>query len=190
MRRIQSFLPSNLAGYKSNNSCSASTQYDARNGRLAEDSQTGTLIGELTVKADARIVAVDVCTTAFVFVLLATALLPVHVQGNQNVLVCLEEKQCCVITEQRSQLAHKVLHEYDMNGTQTRRGRLLHGKRVRSSDRFFSPGEPAAGTFEGISTKSTLDVLKSTQGRAPLTAAARSTANAVFREASTLLPCY
>jgi hypothetical protein len=30
MRCIQSFLPSNLAGYKSNNSCSASTQYDAQ----------------------------------------------------------------------------------------------------------------------------------------------------------------
>ncbi|MEA2263119.1 MAG: hypothetical protein QOJ51_5944, partial [Acidobacteriaceae bacterium] len=32
-----------------------------------------------------------------------------HVQGNQNVLVCLEEKQCCTKTEQLSQLARKVL---------------------------------------------------------------------------------
>jgi hypothetical protein len=70
-------------------------------GGVPGNSQAGTLTDQPTVNADARSLAVDVCTKALVFVLFATALLPVHVQGNQNVLVCLEQKQCCSRTEQR-----------------------------------------------------------------------------------------
>src|ERR1700722_2124497 len=54
----------------------------------------------------------------------ATVFLLMHVQGNQNLLVCLEEKQCCLTTEQRKQLAHEVLHRLAANATGTHRGRL------------------------------------------------------------------
>jgi hypothetical protein len=39
-----------------------------------------------------------------------TSALPAHVQGNQNIPLCLEEKQSCVAIEQRSQLAREVRH--------------------------------------------------------------------------------
>src|ERR1700684_2644277 len=54
----------------------------------------------------------------------ATVFLLMHVQGNQKLLVCLEEKRCCAMTEQRKQLAHKVPHQFAANATGTHRGRL------------------------------------------------------------------
>jgi hypothetical protein len=56
--------------------------------------------------------------------LFATALLLMHVQGNQKPLVCLEEKQHRPGTEQRKQLAHKVLLRFAEIATATHRGRL------------------------------------------------------------------
>ncbi len=54
----------------------------------------------------------------------ATVFLPMHVQGNQNVPICLEEKQRCARTEQRKQLAHEVLLPFNGNAAMTRRGSL------------------------------------------------------------------
>jgi hypothetical protein len=54
----------------------------------------------------------------------ATVFLLMHVQGNQKLLVCLEEKRCCPMTEQRKQLAHEVPHQLAANATGTHRGRL------------------------------------------------------------------
>src|SRR5271163_2365520 len=56
--------------------------------------------------------------------LFATAFLLMHVQGNQKLLVCLEEKQSCCRTEQRKQLAHEVPDQLAANATGTHRGRL------------------------------------------------------------------
>ena len=47
-----------------------------------------------------------------------------HVQGNQKLLVCLEEKQSCRRTEQRKQLAHEVPDQLAANATGIHRGRL------------------------------------------------------------------
>jgi hypothetical protein len=54
----------------------------------------------------------------------ATVFLLMHVQGNQKLLVCLEEKQCCAMTEQRKQLAHEVPYPLAANATGVHRGRL------------------------------------------------------------------
>jgi hypothetical protein len=56
--------------------------------------------------------------------LFVTAFLLMHVQGNQKLLVCLEEKQSCRRTEQRKQLAHEVPDRSAANATGTHRGRL------------------------------------------------------------------
>jgi hypothetical protein len=47
-----------------------------------------------------------------------------QVQGNQIASVCLEQKQSCMRTEQRSQLARKVPHRLCAGLRKTRRGRL------------------------------------------------------------------
>jgi hypothetical protein len=54
----------------------------------------------------------------------ATLFLLMHVQGNQNVPICLEEKQCCTWIEQRKQLAREVPPAFDANATETRHGSL------------------------------------------------------------------
>jgi hypothetical protein len=69
--------------------------------------------------------------------LFATALLLMHVQGNQKPLVCLEEKRNCCRTEQRKQLAHKVPDRFDANATATHRGRLYTARGLGSSDGFI-----------------------------------------------------
>jgi hypothetical protein len=47
-----------------------------------------------------------------------------QVQGNQIASVCLEQKQSCMRTEQRSQLTRKVPHRLCAGLRKTRRGRL------------------------------------------------------------------
>ena len=47
-----------------------------------------------------------------------------QVQGNQIASVCLEQKQSCMRTEQRSQLAREVPHRLCADVRKTRRGRL------------------------------------------------------------------
>jgi hypothetical protein len=47
-----------------------------------------------------------------------------HVQGNQIVSVCLEQKQHCRGIEQQRQLAHEVRTEPTQTETVTGRGRL------------------------------------------------------------------
>src|ERR1700679_1293429 len=99
MRCIQSFLPSNLAGYKSNNSCTASTQYDAHRAAcgVLPDSE---LYQRNPLSMLKRRYLEASCNTPWRSVSFATALLLVHVQGNQNVPACLEQKHGCTRTEQ------------------------------------------------------------------------------------------
>jgi hypothetical protein len=90
----------------------------------------------------------------------ATVFPLMHVQGNQNVPICLEEKQFCTETEQRKQLAREVLPAFDANAAETRRGRLLHGMSLRSSSSIVWRKERTAGTFSGNSTESTQGALE------------------------------
>jgi hypothetical protein len=124
MRRIQSFLPSNLAGYKSNNSCSASTHYDAQRTARGVIPESELTRENPLSKWPQRTPRSRSWHDSARFVVFATALLPVHVQGNQNVLVCLEKKRYCVKTEQCSQLAHVVRVTFDTNSPATHRDRL------------------------------------------------------------------
>ena len=87
-----------------------------------------------------------------------------HVQGNQIVPVCLEEKQCCAGTEQRKQLAREVPYPSAATRRKTHRGRLFTAtacERVTaSSDAVLA----AARTFHGNSIESTLCVRESAAG--------------------------
>ena len=55
-----------------------------------------------------------------------------QVQGNQIASFCLEQKQSCMRTEQRSQLARKVPHGLCANLRATRRGRLCTARARRT----------------------------------------------------------
>ncbi len=164
MRCIHSFLPSNLAGYKSNNSCSASTHTDARKGRLTVAFQSRTVLEKPALEAErvkphSRLFARECNMRLF-----ATALLLMHVQGNQKLLGCLEEKQRCRRTEQRKQLAHKVPHQLAANATGTHRGRLYTARAWDAVTGSFMLDAGWAGTFQGNSRESTQFVLESHHG--------------------------
>lgn len=90
----------------------------------------------------------------------ATVIPLMHVQGNQNVPICLEEKQFCTKTEQHKQLAREVLSAFDAAAAQTRRGRLLHGMSLRGVSSIVWRSERTAGTFSGNSTESTRGAIK------------------------------
>jgi hypothetical protein len=94
----------------------------------------------------------------------ATVFLLMHVQGNQKLLVCLEEKRCSLMTEQRTQLAHEVPHQLAANATGTHRGRLYTARGLGSSDGFILLTARSAGTFQGNSMESTQYVRKSHHG--------------------------
>jgi hypothetical protein len=132
MRCIHSFLPSNLAGYKSNNSCSAITHTDAQK-RAAHGCIPIRTVLEKPALAAERVKPRSRPWNASTTALFVTAFLLMHVQGNQKLLVCLEEKQSCRRTEQRKQLAHEVPDQLAANATGTHRGRLYT---ARASPRF------------------------------------------------------
>ena len=98
--------------------------------------------------------------------LFATAFLLMHVQGNQKPLVCLEEKQRCLRTEQRKQLAQKVPDQFAANATGTHRGRLYAARAWEAVTGSFTLGQGWAGTFPGNSRESTQYVLESHHGEA------------------------
>ena len=163
MRCIHSFLPSNLSGYKSNNSCSASTHTDAQKGRLTVASQSRTVLEKPALEAE-RVKPRSRPWHATTTALFATAFLLMHVQGNQKLLVCLEEKQRCRRTEQRKQLAHEVPHQLAATATWTHRGRLYTARAWEAVTGSFVPGSGCAGTFQGNSRESTRYVLESHYG--------------------------
>jgi hypothetical protein len=107
VRCIHSFLPSNLIGYKCNNSCSNTTHMMPK-ARLAREAQFGSVKqrNPLSKLKHSSPVAgsLQQCSVRF----FATAFLLMHVQGNQIAPVCLEEKRRCSRAEQRTQLAREV----------------------------------------------------------------------------------
>ena len=162
MRCIHSFLPSNLAGYKSNNSCSDTTHKVARKGRLGAESRFGTESIKPALEAGRTKPRSDPIERQCEVVCFATAFLLMHVQGNQIAPVCLEEKQCCRRAEQRTQLAREV--RIDQARTEQRRivvgsSRQELAKQVTvSSDVSSSPSEPIriiAGGVRGASQSPT-----------------------------------
>src|ERR1700733_8262053 len=87
--------------------------------------------------------------------LFATAFLLMHVQGNQKLLVCLEEKQSRLRTEQRKQLAHEVPDQFATNAIGTHRGRLYTERAWEAVTGAFALSARCAGTFQDNSSEST-----------------------------------
>jgi hypothetical protein len=184
MRCIHSFLPSNLAGYKSNNSCSNTTHKVARKGRLGAESRFGTeSINPLSKPEERNLAATHRNGSAKWFVLQQLFLL-MHVQGNQNVPVCLEEKQCCAGTEQRKQLARKVPDPSAATRRVTHRGRLFTATACETVTGSSGAVLKAAGTFHGNSIEGTLCLCESQQGPSLVLKRACSQTNVSHHKAS------
>ena len=184
MRCIHSFLPSNLAGYKSNNSCSDTTHKVARKGRLGAESRFGTESMKPALEAGRAKPRSDPYERQREVVCFATAFLLMHVQGNQNVPVCLEEKQCCAGTEQRKQLAREVPDPSAATRRRTHRGRLFTATACETVTGSSGAVLRAAGTFHGNSIESTLCVRDSQRGLSLVLKRACSEANASHHKAS------
>jgi len=184
MRCIHSFLPSNLAGYKSNNSCSDTTHKVARKGRLGAESRFGTESIKPALEAGRTKPRSDPIERQCEVVCFTTAFLLMHVQGNQNVPVCLEEKQCCRRTEQRKQLARKVPDPSAASRRKTHRGRLFTATACETVAGSSGATRQAAGTFNGNSIESTLCVRESHQGLSLVLKRACSEVNVAHQQAS------
>ena len=107
-----------------------------------------------------------------------------HVQGNQNVPVCLEEKQCCAGTEQRKQLAREVPDPSAASRRRTHRVRLYTATACEPVTGSSGAVLRAAGTFHGNSIESTLGVRESRQDPALVLKRACFEANASYHKAS------
>jgi hypothetical protein len=107
-----------------------------------------------------------------------------HVQGNQNVPVCLEEKQCCAATEQRKQLAREVPDPSAASRRKTHRGRLFTATACETVTGSSGAVSHAVGTFHGNSIESTLCVRKSHRGLSLVLKHASSEVNASHQKAS------
>jgi hypothetical protein len=88
MRCIHSFLSSNLAGYTSNNSCRMNYTVWCPEREACAHSQSGTELHALQLETKNLAAGYAQQREGFSF----QRFLPTHVQGNQNVPLCLEEK--------------------------------------------------------------------------------------------------